>query len=408
MEESLAYIERGYNVCITGGAGTGKTYFINFFVPYYRKKYPKKNIAITSMTGSSALLINGTTLHSYLGIGIEKTKEEMMKRIRKTNKKKKWIEVDILIIDEISMLSKELFNNIHYIAQDLRQNPRPFGGIQIILSGDFCQLGCIDSDFFCFESDFWEKFIHKTCIFTKIYRQIEDQEYANMLYQIRFGIITEEIKDALNQRIQSYPKENDIQPTLLFPYRKNVDEINNEHLSNLINNEKQTSMDFPVKTSDMTKFNKLVQNHSEYLRLCKNAQIILTVNLDIEAGLVNGSRGIVIDFVDNLPLVRFMNGITTIIKYYKFEIEQDTKSNKFSYEHIPLILGWAITIHKSQGMTLDCIETDLSNVFDFGQTYVTLSRIKSLNDLWLHDINFNKIRCNPKVIDFYNKYTNNT
>jgi ATP-dependent DNA helicase PIF1 len=404
QEYAFSLIEKGKNILITSPGGFGKTFWINEMVKRMREKYPNKIIGKTSMTGSSAILIGGTTLHSYLGIGICKDTIDMIQRIRKMKKRQVWENTDILVIDEVSMLSKEMFESLDYIAKELCQNPRPFGGIQLVLCGDFCQLGCIGSDNFCFESELWKMYIHETVLFTESYRQKDDLIFSKMLEKIRFGEITEDIENALNSRLIRYQKTGDIEPTRLYSYKKDVRDINETYLDNLITKQKKPSNVYSVRTrASKDKIKKYIPDIDQKLHLCIDAQVILTVNLDIESGLINGSRGVVKNFtMDGLPVVTFLNGITMTIDYFNYSIEERS-IEVCSYSQIPLILGWAITIHKSQGMTLDLVITDLSNIFDYGQAYVTLSRVKNLNSLYITNILFSKIKCNPKVLEFYKK-----
>lgn len=408
QELAYTYIKQGKNVFVTGSAGTGKTYFIKTILQRLKEDFPDKVVGVTSTTGSSAILINGTTLHSYLGIGIEKDTLSMIKRICKYKKRNQWLDTDILIIDESGMISKDLFESMDYIGKKFRNNPRLFGGIQVILCGDFCQLGCIDSNMFCFESELWKRFVHKSVIFTQIYRQ-EDDIFTSILNRIRLGRIDEEVMRILKSCVRKYEPTSgqDITPTRLYPYRKNVDMINNMELRRLIDEKGEPYHDFPLRTKANSKIKNKIKEYDNKV-FCRNAQVILTVNLDIEAGLVNGSRGMITKFVNGIPIVTFVNGITCPIDYYTYTYIQDTDIHeKITYSQIPLLLGYAITIHKSQGMTLDCVETNLSDIFDYGQAYVTLSRLRSLKDLWIEDIDFSKIVCNPKVIQFYSELTSN-
>lgn len=393
---------QGKNVLVTGGAGTGKTFFLRHLVRDLHQRHPSKSIGITSMTGSSALLIGGTTLHAYLGMGISKDTMSMMNRIRKFRKRKVWEETDVLIIDEVGMLSKEMFQSIDYIAKEFRRNPRPFGGIQIVLCGDFCQLACIDSDKYCFESDAWSKYIHETVYLTQVFRQHEDTEYARVLEKVRFGEIDDEVRRVLGARVRPFPQcdANGIEPTKLYPYRKDVSSINTKHLRTLIDEQGERVYEFRVQATHKKDSIKKMLGDQAHLTLCKDAQVILTVNLDIENGLVNGSRGVVIGFEMGMPIVRFVHGVVRTIEYYTYHMEEDGKQVS-TYMQVPLVLGWAITIHKSQGMTLDYVVTDLFNIFDYGQGYVTLSRVRRASDIFIAKIDFSKLQCDPKVVAFY-------
>lgn len=404
QEYAFSLVEKGKNIFVSGAGGVGKTHWINEVVNRIHHRNPNKIIGKTAMTGSAALLIGGTTLHSYLGIGICKDTLEMIIRIRKMRKHKIWETTNILIIDEVSMLSKEMLESLDYIGKELCRNPRPFGGIQLVLCGDFCQLGCIGSENFCFESEVWDRHIHETVLFTESFRQKDDLVFANMLDKIRFGEITPDIEEALSSRLIEYQKTGEIEPTRLYSYKKDVNEINKNHLDDLITIQKKPSNVYSIRSkSPKDKIKKYISDVDQKLQLCIDAQVILSVNLDIENGLINGSRGVVKQFtLQGLPVVTFMNGITMTIDYFTCSIEERS-IEVCSYSQIPLILGWAITIHKSQGMTLDLVITDLSNLFDYGQGYVTLSRVKNLNSLYITNINFSKIKCNPKVIEFYGK-----
>ena len=399
QQYALSLAEKGRNIFVTGGAGTGKTYFIKNLVLALRRQ--GKQVGVTSMTANSALLIHGKTLHSYLGIGISRDTQDMMTKVRKYRKVKTWLSTDVLVIDEVSMLSKELFESIDYIAKELIQNPRPFGGIQVVLCGDFCQLGCIGSDEFCFESSLWDRYITETVVFTHTFRQQNDPLFCQVLESIRFGDMTSEMEEVLLSRKKEFDLQDTegIEPTKLYSYRKDVSAINETHLSQLIHDKQEKAMKFNVRsTMKREKLEKYCTDPT--ITLCTNAQVILTVNLDVENGLVNGSRGVVKGFCGGIPIVKFVNGGTRTIDYYTYSTEDDTKTT-ISYSQIPLILGWAITIHRSQGMTLDNVMTDLSNVFDYGQGYVTLSRVRNLENLWITGIDFSKLKCNPKVIEFY-------
>lgn len=402
QEYAFSLVEKGKNVYISGAGGSGKTFWINETMRRLRVKSPNKLVGKTSMTGSAAILIGGTTLHSYLGIGIAKDTMAMIQRVRKLRKREVWENTNLLIIDEVSMLSKEIFESLDYIGKELRRNPRPFGGMQVVLCGDFCQLGCIGSESFCFESAVWKCCIHETVLFTESFRQRDDLVFARMLDRIRFGQVTPDIEEALNSRILEYRKTSDIEPTRLYPYKRDVCDINKRCLEELILLYKKPSNVYRVRTTfSKDRLRKYVPGLEDVLHLCADAQVILTVNLDIPNGLVNGSRGVVKHFtLDGLPVVTFLNGMTLTIDYFKHTIEEKSVE-VCSCSQIPLMLGWAITIHKSQGMTLDLVITDLSNVFDYGQAYVTLSRVKNLASLFITDINFQKIRCNPKVLEFY-------
>ena len=401
--QQQAYKEmlEGKNIFLTGGGGVGKSYLIKQF---YRESITKgKKIFITSTTGTSALLIDGSTLHSVLGIKLGKGSViDLCTTIKKNNfAHGVWKIMEILIIDEVSMLSPILFDKLEEIARILKHNDKPFGGIQIILSGDFCQLPCVNEDSFCFNADSWGKVIEKTHYLTDIIRQ-SDNLFCNVLNSIRIGDITEEVKEILDKRLEAkIDKNQDIKPTLLYPYNKDVDRINNHYLSKLIDKYKEKS-EFNVELDVSTSYRgKVIVDVPETLVLTKECQVMLTFNLDLPNGLVNGSRGVIVSFnSDGLPLVKFLNGIVRVIDFHTYEKEEKGKI-LYRYYQIPLKLAWCITIHKAQGLTIDLIQTDLSNIFEYGQAYVCLSRVKSLEGLYLQGINYMAIKCHPKALEYY-------
>jgi ATP-dependent DNA helicase PIF1 len=400
---------KGKNVFLTGSAGSGKTYLIKLFV----KKFSNLiKIAVTSTTGTSALLINGTTLHSYLGIGFGDANIEIL--FNKITKFKwlinRWTELYCLIIDEISMLKPELFDKLEELARLIRGNDKYFGGIQLIVSGDFCQLPPIGTSYFCFEAKSWSNCITDTIYLNKIIRQ-SDHKFQNILSKIRLGIIDEDVKNVLDCCIDK-KLENDygIKPTKLFSLNNQVNELN-EHELDLLS---ATNCDFyeynmelvVIKITDTPSAikEKFIKNtiFNEKIQLCIGAQVMLLINLELSKGLANGSRGVVIDFVDEFPIVRFLNGQERIIDYHVWEIEENGKPT-LQIKQIPLKIAFAISIHKVQGSTLDYVEIDLSSIFEFGQAYVALSRVKSLEGLSLKRINYNLIKAHPKAIQYYSE-----
>lgn len=407
-QQEIAYqlMKEGKNVFITSMAGCGKTFLLKLFVENNRTK----KIGITSTTGTSALLIGGTTLHSYCGIGLGKgTVEQLADRILGSRfLTYRWKKTDILIIDEVSMLSPELFDKLENIARIVRENDIPFGGIQLILTGDFLQLPCVgSSDNFCFEAKSWEKCIDETVYLTEIVRQT-DVNFQRCLNNIRIGNITDEIVDILNSRV-GIKLTNDlgIKPTKIFSHNIKVDTINNQELDKLASDGREFyeyDMEIITHTSgnhDLDKYKKYC-TAPESIQLTTDAQVMLLYNMDIGNGLVNGSRGVIIGFIDQFPVVRFLNGIERIITHYIWEVEENDKKIA-SIIQIPLRVAFAVSIHKVQGVTLDYAEIDLSNVFEYSQAYVAISRIKSLEGLSITKLDINKFKVNPKAVEYYRK-----
>lgn len=404
----------GNNVFITGGGGVGKSALLKYFITTQKGN---DSVVITSLTGTSAVLIGGTTIHSYLGIGLGvKSVEALCTKIKsKQYLKKRWNTLKTLIIDEISMMSAELFDKISDIGKTIRKSNKPFGGIQIIASGDFCQLKPIGSNYFCFEALDWEPTMDYIINMTEIIRQ-KDIDFQNCLNDIRLGTIKQSTKDLLMKHVgKKLSNEQQIIPTQLFSTNNKVDHINNKSLSKLIkSNPENTIYTYDVDI-EITSIKGLTKQALEYLteqhvksitapeniEICMNCQVMLCVNLDIEAGLVNGARGIVIGFTDDLPHVKFLNGTIMIIDWYSWDIETDDGKKIGTISQIPLRLAYAFSIHKSQGCTLDYAVIDLSDVFDYGMAYVALSRIKSLDNLSIKAIDWDRIETHPKALEFY-------
>jgi len=404
-------IKIGKNVFLTGSAGTGKTSIIKEYVKDYGMR---RKIGITSTTGTSALLLGGTTLHSYLNIGLGKDNlTNLYKRISyNKNILKRWRDLNCLIIDEISMLDPVLFDKLENLARMIRKNSKPFGGIQLVISGDFLQLPCVGTDKFCFEANSWNNCIQEIFIFTEIIRQ-SDFVFQNCLNYLRFGIVNDEVRNTLSPRIGAILNNDfNIKPTKLYSRNIEVDEINDLELDKLASD----GRDFYEYTIEIKKINpdipnNRIQNIKKYcnapenLQLCIGAQVMLIVNLDLRAGLCNGSRGIVVNIIEDIPIVKFLNGLEIPIGHYIWDIEDDGDI-MLRIIQIPLKIAYATTIHKSQGTSLDYVEIDLSDIFDYGQAYVALSRVKKLEGLSIISIDYDKIFAHPLALQYYNNNNN--
>ena len=419
-KQNNAYIsmKNGNNVFLTGPAGCGKSFLLKYFIEYYKNENEKKNgeIYITSTTGLSSLLIDGMTINRFSGIGTgEKDIETIIKKILKMKSiKNRWMNTSVLIIDEVSMMNPEIFDKLEIIARKIRKIEEPFGGIQIILSGDFLQLPPVKSDSFCFEAFSWDFVIQETFYFNEIIRQ-SDNKLQEILNYVRNGIINDDVKLYLNQCLnKELVTHNDIEPTLLFSKKNMVTSHNIKELNKLIEKDYkhynyQSKYDYG-KINDENKifFKEMLDSQyqiEDIITICVNSQVMLTVNMP-DYNLANGSIGIVIDFVldekNHYPLVKFLNGTILAIKEHEYIIDEG--GNIVKKMQIPLILSWAITIHKAQGMSLDYVKTDIGNsIFEYGQAYVVLSRIKNIEGLSLININYNTIKAHPKVLDYYSK-----
>ena len=414
QQDAFNAMIKGENIFITGPGGSGKSHVINLFVNYYKNNIENEEnkLFVTSSTGLSSLLINGITINQYSGIGTaEKDVEYYVKSISKKKVvRERWKNTNVLIIDEISMINSNFFEKLDIIAQKIRKNNKPFGDIQIICSGDFLQLPPVKSNEFCFESFTWDITISKIFYFDKIIRQ-NNSDFQSILNKIRVGIIDSEVKKVLEScRDRKLENKDGIIPTLLFSKKDIVKEYNDKSLNELIKkgNKKMiydSEYIFSSKINDLVKDDYIKLINSQYniedkIILTQYSQVMLNIN-NIDEGLANGSRGIIIDFSENNnPIVQFLNGKILKIKRKDYKLEDNKDS--IIKKQIPLIHAWAITIHKAQGMSLEYIQTDIGkSIFEYGQAYVVLSRIRSLEGLSLIDIDYSKIKANPKVIKFY-------
>lgn len=405
QQKAVDSILNGDNVFITGQAGTGKSYLLNFL----KDKLKDKNFHITATTGIAAVNIGGITLHSWAGIGIENIPVEKIAQniltVKRTHTRRRLQSTQILAIDEVSMLSMEMFEKIDKLLRLVRDKDEPFGGIQIILFGDFFQLPPVDSNNFCFESTIWQEAKIKTIILKEIFRQ-KNKEFIELLEHIRNGNINTKDLEILRKR-SFIDNSGIIKPTILSTHNIFVEKINTSKLNNLVSKEMIYQAIFQGKEDkiELLKRNCIAKNE---LRLKIGSQVMMLKNTYQKDGIINGSNGIVVDFSSkkHYPIVKFENGIELVITPETWEIStynQEINDVEIlaTMTQIPLALSWAITIHKSQGMTLDKIECDLQNVFVDGQVYVAISRVRDITGLFIKSFNVDKIKANSKIIDFY-------
>ena len=424
--EVLLLCDQGHNIFMTGPGGTGKSFLIHLIVT----RYLHKHVQVCALTGCAAELLgcNAKTVHSWSGTGVSRNSIDtiIMGISCRKDCMKAWKKVDILIVDEVSMMSMKYFEMLDKIGRKIRNVDTPFGGIQLIFSGDFHQLPPIGDKTdvttgkFCFESPSWNSTFENVIILEQIFRQT-DPVFTKILKQVRKGGITKKTYDILNGRIMnkqnklSYDKN--MKPTMICPLKDMVRFVNDKYMtklnSELITYEQQTvkTKDFDILISDKQvtyEINQLEKkmNADKTLHLKKGSRVMCVVNLDMSGDkqIVNGSQGIVENIIGGIPLVHFNNGVKKLMDYHSW-MSDDIEG--LGIQQIPLILAWAITIHKAQGVTLDSAIIDAGdNIFEYGQTYVALSRVKSLEGLYLHQFNHNKITTNPKVTDYYEQITN--
>ena len=445
-EQQLSFEKylNGENLFITGPGGSGKSFLIKNIVKHAEKN--KKNIKVCALTGCAAILLEckATTLHMFSGIGFaNKKNDEIVEELFTTKryKLKNWRNLEILIIDEVSMMSLKIFLLLDIIAKKFYKKTSPFGGLQVIFTGDFYQLSPVcnsylekEESMFCFEHELWNQlFIKENQIVLKtIFRQ-KDETLLKILKYIRKGQITPATRKALESRMFNTQELNLIKKdkilTILSPIKRDVEQINlkeylkldksleeREYPLNYIDlyskcdddeTEKKNLFALLLKSNEHLKkdydflANTILAEKCLKLKLGTHVMCIANINLNGELQIANGSQGIVVSFNEkNLPYVKFNNIEEPILlDYYIWKSEFN---KRVGLMQLPLIYSWAITIHKSQGLTLDYAIIDIgSNIFADGQTYVALSRIRCLEGLYLTSFDCSKIKCNPLVKAFY-------
>jgi len=433
---------RGENLFITGAGGTGKTRLIKHILGVGGGGGgggTGSSIQVCAMTGCAAILLDcgARTLHSWSGIKLAKGPPDAIitNALRSKSVVASWRKVKVLIVDEVSMMSRKIFDVCNFIAKRARNCTLPFGGIQVIFTGDFYQLppvgnfGEPDTEEFCFESDEWfSVFKLENHIQLKTMFRQSDPVYIDILSEIRTGQLSEQNLLTLMERVgRAYdPSENNgCILTKLFPTRVKADFVNQAQYAKIESEEKIMKCvrnksalayvengaiiepEILLKCSRLSDSEKdhqldiLITNTNciETLKLKRGTAVMCTVNIDLESCICNGSQGVIVDFFANDPVVLFSNGIKKIITKHEWQSDEYPLLTIAQY---PLCMAWAMTIHKIQGATMAMAEMDLGNsVFEYGQTYVALSRIKSLDGLYLSAFKADKIKANPKVTKFY-------
>ena len=397
---ALEILKSGKNVFITGSAGTGKTYLLDLYRQYLKERrvYP----TIVAPTGIAASHLGGQTIHSFFALGIREHIDEgyveflMDKKYLKT----RFSKLKVLIIDEVSMVSPELFSSMDLILRGFKGTDAPFGGVQVVISGDFFQLPPISKEpkekRFAWQSPAWRALDLKTCYLNEKFRQ-DDGRLIQILDDIRSGEISANSEALLAQR---HEKElpTHFKPTRLYTHNVDVDRINLAELEKLEGKPKRFVYESKGSQKNIEKIFKssLVL---EELVLKKGAVVIFIKN-NLEAGYINGTTGTVESFspIDNMPVVRTTDGTKIKLEPEEWSLENENGKVLATVSQVPLRLAWAITVHKSQGMTLDAAEIDLSKTFETGQGYVALSRIKNIEGLRLVGLNSMALRVDPLIL----------
>lgn len=426
----IDFLLRGDHVFLTGGGGVGKSYLLSTIYTEFpgRKQRLQQlrqppRIQLCALTGCAALLLGNKakTLHSWAGIGLGKgTVGELSVKIRRNTKSmRNWLLTDMLIIDEVSMMTAELLDKLNELGKKLRRSTKPFGGIQVLLVGDFYQLPPVNRGDepiqFAFESAAWKEAAF-TCVELTIIQRQKDEGFQRILKEARQGALSKESCEILHQYEGRDWRKQKIRPTLLFPRRAEVEMINESNLK-VLKGAHETYRIKLVYDGKMPQgfiesdegFQRAITKmdgdaaYATQLELVQDAQVMLIANIDSDAGLVNGSRGMVVGFCPSsrLPFVEFMNGVRRLMGHHNWPVEEYEFCAR---SQIPLRLAWACTTHRAQGCTLDSALVDIgAGNFEYGQAYVALSRVRSLEALYVHDFDPTAFRAHPAVHAFYQR-----
>ncbi len=397
QKEALDILKSGRNVYLTGAAGSGKTYVLNKYINYLKER--RVAIAVTASTGIAATHLSGLTIHSWSGIGIKSdlSDHDIELLTQKEHLWKKYEKTKVLIIDEVSMVHPRMFDALDRLAKAMKRNDKVFGGMQVVLSGDFFQLPPIvkgEGISYIDSSDAWSALDIRVCYLQEQHRQNGDS-LEGILSEIRSGDIslnTEEIFEKIN----GVRNKSKTAPTRLYTHNLDVDAVNETELKKLSGIASTYKMTSKGKASVVNALCRGILA-PEVLNLKKGA-VVMFVKNNFEEGYVNGTLGKVVSFEKNTPIVQMHSGKKIYVTKSSWEVEDNGKILA-SAEQLPLRLAWAITVHKSQGMSLDAAEIDLSKSFVPGQGYVALSRLRSLSGLTLLGLNRMALSVDPYVIE---------
>ncbi len=409
---ALGAVLSGKSIFLTGGAGTGKSFTLQHIIAALKTKLSNRPgaVAVVAPTGAAALQVGGNTIHNWSGLAM--VDNNSAPKLSKW-KRQAWQQVHVLIIDEIAMVSDWMLDLLDRMGRETRhqQGHLPFGGVQVVLCGDFLQLPPIVGKF-CFKSKAWQQAITPDNCFELLYayRQGEDHDFAALLAQVRVGnngdsILADLQKQHPQQQQPQQQQQSDIEPTRLYSKKDDVYEENMQNLGKLatemfVFTARDEGPHWALETKKVASWT----NAPAHLSLKVGAQVILLKNIDIQQGLVNGARGIVVGFSEGTkPVVRFVCGETITLDRATWTLTRpdDRHAAVATRSQFPLDLAWAITVHKSQGMSLDLVHTDLSECFADGMAYVALSRCRTLQGLTVKNVTAMSIRANKEAIAFH-------
>jgi ATP-dependent exoDNAse (exonuclease V) alpha subunit len=426
QQEAITLLKMGKNVFLTGPAGSGKTYVLNSYISYLRERGVE--VAVTASTGIAATHIGGMTIHGWSGIGIKDTLSAQDLDYLESHQYlwKRFEKVKVLVVDEISMLKNSTLDMVDRVCKAFKRNEKPFGGLQVIFSGDFFQLPPIEryspkaqmeqialyptnnEDImyevedeiqtpFAFTAKSWKNADLHVCYLKEQHRQ-DDSTLLNILNEIRSGEVSDDVRELLLEKIT----QTDIEDvTKLYTHNIDVDRYNLEQLEKIDGEEQIYEMTSHGKASGVEALKRGCLSPEELW--VKVGALVMFVKNNPIAGYVNGTMGEVIGFnTDGFPVVQTKEGREFVAIPQPWAIEDQGKVLAEIYQ-VPLRLAWAVTIHKSQGMTLDSAHIDLSQAFVAGQGYVALSRVRTLEGLYLKGINRQALEVHPGVLRFDEK-----
>ncbi len=398
QSEALTIMKSGANVFLTGEPGSGKTHTVNAYTAWLRERGIEPSV--TAATGIAATHVGGKTIHAWSGIGKKEylshadlddiaNREAVARRIHKAT---------VLIIDEISMLSATTFGMADRVCREVRRTDAPFGGMQVILVGDFFQLPPVTragrEPNFAYESDTWKELNPLICYLHEQHRQ-DDDAYLSVLSAIRRGEVEEYHFELLSGRRTSEADAPADAPRL-YSHNADVDALNAAALRRLPGGAKRYTMS-TAGQSALVEGLKRGCLSPELLEVKQGAAVMFTKN-DPRGRFVNGTLGTVIGYEPgtNLPIVETRDGAEIVAEPMEWQVEENGKV-RASVKQVPLRLAWAITVHKSQGLSMDAAVMDLGRAFEYGQGYVALSRVRRLAGLHLIGMNDRALMVHPMV-----------